>query len=435
MFSCGAIAFCQLLTAVERKFQRSRPPFYHKPTFHRVLLYVRRMRPSDFEKSDFGRVNYNEIEGIHWFDPEPLPREMTLEPETLLALSKADAAVGRLDGLAQLLPDPSLIASPYAAREAVASSRIEGTHATLSEVYESEAGKGRAWAEDVRVIQAYSKALRTGLAAVSDSKLSLGTLLEMHRALMEGERKPALAGQWRHQSVYVGSPTGGAETAAYVPPVHGQLDQLLADWAAWHDDPPRLPLLVRIAMLHYQFLTIHPLEDGNGRVGRLLIQVLLEEEHALSVPLLYVSAYFAEHRREYYDRLQAVRQFGEVQQWLQFFLTAVYVQANDGVTRARSVFDLREAYRSELSGTRSRAAEVVDLLFRNPIVSTRRLQQELNMTNQGALNLLRNLVLRGVLQEVGTSGRGGRMFWYAPRILALFDDESPSNAPGDDFEI
>lgn len=382
------------------------------------------MRPADFVSEEFGRVQFDQSLGIHWYEPAPLPREMTLDAETLVALSKADAAVGRLDGIAQLLPEPGLIASPYAAREAVASSRIEGTHATLSEVYEVEAGKARAYLEEVRIIRAYNKALATGLSAVEGSKLTLESLLDVHRALMEGQRKGTRTGSWRDQAVYVGAPTGGAETATFVPPLDDRVEGLLHDWMDWHDSPPRLPLLVRIALLHYQFLTIHPFEDGNGRVGRLLIQVLLEEEQALSVPLLYVSGYFAEHRREYYDRLQAVRQFGEVQEWLQFFLTAVYVQANDGVTRARGVLDLREAYRTELAGTRSRAAEVVDLLFQNPIISTRHLQSELGMTNQGALNLLRNLQQREVLREVGASGRGGRRFWYAPRILGLFDDES-----------
>ncbi|MCC6498538.1 MAG: Fic family protein [Propionibacteriaceae bacterium] len=386
------------------------------------------MRPSDFESSTFGSVEYDVARGLHWFDPAPLPRSVILEEETLMALSRADAAVGRLDGIAQLLTNPSLIAAPYAAREAVASSRIEGTHATLSEVYETEAGKARAYVEEVKVIRAYTKALEIGLASVSDHRLDLRTLAHVHRALMDGEPHAGRAGQWRDQPVWVGAPTGGPETATFVPPLESRLPGLLEDWSEWHAQPPRLPLLVRVALLHYQFLTIHPFFDGNGRVGRMLIQMILEEEHALSAPLLYVSAYFAKNRREYYDRLQAVRQHGEIQQWLQFFLTAVFVQANDGVERARGLLDLREEYRSELSGTRSRAAEVVDLLFTNPVVSAGRVQRALGMTNQGSLNLLRSLEQREILAQLPPSGRGGTRFWYAPKILGMFDDETEADS-------
>ncbi len=382
------------------------------------------MEPSEFESSAFGDVRFDTAHKIHWFDPAPLPVGLDLSSETLIALSRADAAVGRLDGIAQLLANPDLIASPYAAREAVASSRIEGTHATLSAVYETEAGKAHAYAQDVKTIRAYSAALNVGLSEVSSHPLDLNTLLRVHQALMGNQQEVRHAGRWRDQSVWVGAPTGGPETATFVPPVATMLPELLDEWAAWHANPPRLPLLIKIALLHYQFLTIHPFFDGNGRVGRMLIQIILEEERALSAPLLYVSAYFASHRREYYDRLQAVRQYGEIQQWLQFFLTAVYVQANDGVNRARSLLELREEYRSALSGTRSRAPEVVDQLFTNPVVSARIIQDRLDISNQGALNLLRGLENRKILASISSGGRGGSRFWYAPRILGLFDDES-----------
>jgi Fic family protein len=376
-----------------------------------------------------GTVELDSQHQIHWYDPRPLPRHLSLDEETLIALSRADAAVGRLDGVAQLLANPSLIASPYAAREAVASSRIEGTHATLSEVYETEAGKARAHVEDVKTIRAYTTALEIGLEAVAKQHLDLPTLLRVHQALMKNQAHGEHAGRWRDQLVWVGAPTGGPETATFVPPPADRLHALLSDWVDWHKNPPRLPLLIRVALLHYQFLTIHPFIDGNGRVGRMLIQMVLEEQQALSAPLLYVSAYFAKYRREYYDRLQAVRQRGEIQQWLQFFLTAVSVQADDGVRRARGLLELREDYRSQLSGTRSRAPEVVDMLFSNPVVSARHVQTELGVSNQGALNLLRGLEQRRMLVQLESAGRGGTRFWYAPRLLGLFDDESAEGSP------
>lgn len=382
------------------------------------------MRTADFETSEFGTVRLDPRDGLYWFDPAPLPRALALDPETQIALSNADAAVGRLDGIARLLQNPDLIARPYAAREAVASSRIEGTHATLAEVYENEAGKARAYEEDVRAIEAYTAALTLGLSAVHETRLDLQTLQNVHKRLMRPGPHEQFAGRWREGTVWVGSPTGGPETATFVPPTAETIGTHLKSWSDWHNNPPRIPLLVRVALMHYQFLTIHPFIDGNGRVGRMLIQMILEEERALSEPLLYVSAYFARHRLEYYDRLQAVRQKGEVQEWLQFFLTAVAVQADDGVNRAKGLLDLRELYRAELSGNRSRASEVVDMLFVNPVISARMVQQQLEVSNQGALNLLRGLERREWLRSGGRTNRGGRQFWFAPEVLGLFDDEA-----------
>ncbi|MGI9084882.1 MAG: Fic family protein [Aeromicrobium sp.] len=382
------------------------------------------MEPTTFLSDEFGVVRYDETETQHWFDPNPLPRDLELASETQIALSRADSALGRLDGVASLLSNPDLISRPYAAREAVASSRIEGTYATISNVYESEAGKVLAFADAVRLVEAYRIALSEGLAEVSDQPLTLDVLLSAHRKLLRDAPEADHAGAWRKQSVWVGAPTDRPETAVYIPPHADRVPELMEEWLEWHRSAPRLPLLVRVALLHYQFLTIHPFQDGNGRVGRMLIQMILEEEHALSAPLLYVSAYFANRRREYYDRLQDVRQRGEIQEWLQFFLTAVEVQANDGVDRAVRLMNLRERYRTELSGTRSRATDLVDMLFQNPVVSSKQVQEGLEVTNQGALNLLRGLEERGWLRSVDVQGRGSRRFWIAPEIVGLIDDES-----------
>jgi Fic family protein len=381
------------------------------------------MKPSEFESSQFGVVR-DDPDGLWWFDPHPLPRQLELEDETQIALSKADAALGRLDGVARLLRNPDLLARPYAAREAVASSQIEGTHATLSEVYEAEAGRARVYLDDVAAIESYTAALKEGMALVKERGVDLDVLCRVHDRLLHDGRHASHAGTWRDSMVWLGAPTGGPETATFVPPPARCLQQLLADWQEWHDRPPRLPLLVQIAMLHYQFLTIHPFFDGNGRVGRMLIGLILQEEGVLSSPLLYVSAFFARHRREYYDRLQAVRQRGELQQWLQYFLTGVKIQANDGVVCALRLLDLREAYRAELSGNRSRAAEVVDMLFVNPVVSAAQVQKKLRVSNQGALNLLRALERRHWLQGVGIHGRGATNFWYARELLDILEGEA-----------
>lgn len=260
-------------------------------------------------------------------------------------------------------------------------------------------------------------ALQEGLISIKQyGNLGLRTVFEAHARLM-GRAFDEADDPVRDQPVWLGSPTERPETAEFVPPVGLAIDAALEDWAGYVADPPPLPPLVRAALLHYQFLTIHPFIDGNGRAGRLLVLLFLAAEERLPVPLLYLSPYFERHRRQYYDRLQAVRERGELQQWLQFFCTAVEKQANDGVRRAKSLLALRERYRAELAGSRSRAGEVVELLFGNPVVYAPLVKNSLGISSQGALNLLRGLQRRGWVDEYATSGRGGTKLWIAREIF------------------
>jgi Fic family protein len=239
---------------------------------------------------------------------------------------------------------------------------------------------------------------------------------------MQGVRgRDKRPGELRNTPVYLGSPTDSAETAVFVPPLPPSLPTLLTDWERFANEPPRLPILIQCALLHYQFETIHPYMDGNGRLGRLMIVLYLRERGLLPAPLLYVSAYLEENRREYYDRLQAVRERGEANEWIQFFLTAVTAQSEDAVGRAETLFDLRESYRAQLAGTRSRASEVVDLLFENPFVTARLISDRLSITTQGALNLIRTLEGKGWLSVIGTIGRGGRVYWFAPEVFEILN--------------
>jgi Fic family protein len=197
--------------------------------------------------------------------------------------------------------------------------------------------------------------------------------------------------------------------------------QALGDWEKYlHDEEPRLPLLVRCALLHYQFETIHPFLDGNGRLGRLFIIVYLVEQRRLPAPLLYLSSYFDRRKDEYYDRLQYVRERGEADSWLDFFLEGVAVQANDAVARAEVLADLREKYRIALKGTRSRASEIVDLLIGNPIITVRYVQDQLGVSQPGAANLLRQLTQHGIVRESGI-GPGVRHRWIANEVLRVLD--------------
>jgi Fic family protein len=375
------------------------------------------MDPERFQAPDFGEARRDGA-SFWYFDPQPMPRQLALSPETVMALSGADNALGRLASAGRYLKDPTMFMRPYITREAVASSRIEGTEASLSEVLQAEAVGDERDEGDVREVQNYIRALQHGLGLLTELPISQRLVSQLHDVLMHGVRgRDKRPGELRQMPVYIGSPTDSAETAVFVPPLPPLLPALLADWERFANDGPRLPILVQCAMLHYQFETIHPFMDGNGRVGRLLIVFFLMAKGLLPAPLLYISSYLEERRREYYDRLQAVRERGELEEWIQFFLTAVTVQSHDAVERAEELFELREEYRQQLAGSRSRAIEVVELLFDNPFVTGRIVASRLGITPQGALNLIRSLETRGWLREVGTFGRGGRVYWIAPAVF------------------
>jgi Fic family protein len=345
-----------------------------------------------FTRPDFGTVVKTPGRyGFNTFLPAPLPRSLRLNDVTVSMLSEADRAIGRLAGAGRLLPNPHLLVNAYIRREAVASSRIEGTQATLSEVFEAES-TGRRFSEDIQEVANYISAMHQGLASLETLPISRRLLQEIHAVLLAGvrghERNP---GETRRSPNWIGSPDNSPSSAVFVPPPCEEMEAGLADWERFVHEPMRMPPLIRCALLHYQFETLHPFLDGNGRLGRLLIIFFLISEGHLPSPLLYVSAYFEANKDEYYDRLQAVRERAEIDEWLQFFLGAITAQANDAVWRAEELTDCREEYRRRLHGSRSRAIELVDQLLENPFITTTMARKRLGVTSQGATNLLRQL--------------------------------------------
>lgn len=339
-----------------------------------------------------------------------------------MLLSEADAALGRLAGAGRLLPDPHLLVNAYITREAVASSRIEGTQASVTEVFDA-AVTGTSVRADVQEVRNYIKALRHGLTRLKDGfPISLRLVKEMHAILLTHVRgQERTPGEFRQTQNWISSPDNQPRTARFVPPTVENMWKALDDWEKYlHDVAPRLPLLIRCALLHYQFETIHPFLDGNGRIGRLFIILYLLDRGRLPAPLLYISTYFDQRKGEYYDRLQFIRERGEIDEWLDFFLTGIAVQATDAVARAEELSDLREKYRLTLQGSRSRAIEVADLLFANPIMTVRTVQERLDVSQPGATNLLRTLTAEGIVREVG-EGPGTRHRWFADEILTVLD--------------
>ena len=384
------------------------------------------MDPTKFVAPDWGRAIRTLSPAPYVaLVPERVPRLLALSPTTVMRLSEADAALGRLAGSGRLLPDPHLLVNAYITREAVSSSRIEGTQASVTEVFDA-AVTGETKRDDIREVRNYVAALEHGVRRLQDDKfpISLRLIKEMHKILLAGVRGyDKTPGEFRTTQNWINSPDNRPTTAAFVPPPVHEMWQALDDWEKYlHDSEPELPLLVRCALLHYQFETIHPFLDGNGRMGRLFIVLYLMDRGRLPAPLLYLSGYLDRRKNDYYDRLQLVRERGEVTEWLQFFLDGVAVQATDAVDRAEQLSDLREEYRSRLRGG-GRSHQAVDLLFANPILTVRYVQEHLGVSQPGAADILRRLAAVDIVDELGI-GPGVRHRWIGKEVLRVIDPES-----------
>ena len=383
------------------------------------------MDAARFRSSRFGTARH--APGPHGyiaFFPEPLPRDLDLPASVVLRLAEAEAALGRLAGAGRLLPNPHLLVRPYLSREAIASTRIEGTQASLGELFEYEAVGGRL-SPDLEEVVNYIRAMEEGLALLERLPISTRLMCEMHRTLLEGVRgRERTPGEVRRGPNWIGEPGAPIDRAVFVPPPPDDLGDLLADWERYaNDDNVDLPLLVRCGLLHYQFETIHPFLDGNGRLGRLLIVFFLVANGRLPSPILYLSPYFETHRDAYYAHLQSVREEGRIDEWLVFFLHGIELQADDAVRRAEQLVDLRERYRHlVLTMTRSQALAVVDIAFDVPLLTSRLVQQRLAVTRPTALSLLQQLGDLDILYEEAPGARGQRR-WIAREIMQIVAGE------------
>ncbi len=384
------------------------------------------MDPRNYEVTIFGQAE--RTPGDKWsfwhYRPNPIPRQLHLDDETVLALSRADSALGHLQGLGQIIVDPQLLLGPYLKREALASSKIEGTNTSLANVLRAEAGEGDAAVRDSEVeeVERYIRASNIGYHLLETLPLTQRLIKAAHRELVSGVRgTEKMPGEIRTSPVWIGSTTDSPENAVYVPPLPEIVPDLLRDWERFVNEPSRMPVLVRAALMHYQFETIHPFLDGNGRIGRLLVGLLLVQEQRLTTPLLYLSGYLEAHRRSYYSLLQGVRERGEIQQWVQFFLTAIAHSADDAVHRASRLVRLRETYLQDAAASRSMIGSLVAQIFSNPFVTVRRVERALGITNQGARNLIRDAEARGWLGEPFPMGRGGRRYWVAEEVFDILE--------------
>jgi Fic family protein len=361
-------------------------------------------------------------EGARAFVPSPLPPSLIWTPELIRTLSDADRAVGRLAGEGGRLPNPHLLIRPFIRREAVLSSRIEGTQATLGELLAVEAGASvdRSPA-DLREVANYVIALEYGVERLGTLPLSLRLIRELHAHIMAGVRgDQASPGEFRRIQNWIGPPGCAPANATYIPPPpHEMMEALDALERFFYD--ASLPPLVQAALLHYQFEAIHPFLDGNGRVGRLLVILFLLERKVLPAPLLYLSAFFEATRREYYARLRGITEGGEWEAWTEYFLNGVARQSEDVLNRAARINALLDGWRLAVAGASSATpAELVGLLAENPYWTISGVARRLGVAYTTAQRAIQRLVDSSMLVPL-TDAKRDRVY-CAEEILRVLEE-------------
>lgn len=370
-----------------------------------------------------------QLTGYSAFIPAKLPPDPSLvfDDEMHTLLSKADRALGRLDGSIQTLPNPDLFVLMYVRKEAVLSSQIEGTQSSLVDILEVEASVfDPQHPSDVGEVLNYVTAMKYGLKRLEELPLCIRLIKEIHRELLHDVRgREKNPGEVRVSQNWIGPGGCTLQTATFVPPPPADAVQALGDLEEFMHSTVYLPALIKIGMVHSQFETIHPFLDGNGRVGRLLITFLLMQNEILLKPVLYISHYFKKNRSEYYERLQAVRDKGDWEGWIKFFLTGIADVSLEATETARSIVDLRERHRHMVTERFGRAAgnglTVLETLFRTPIMTIGQVQKKLGITYPPANALVQRFVDAGILFEV-TGQERYRVYQYSPYIN-LFADQ------------
>ena len=366
--------------------------------------------------------------GYRAFIPKPLPPNppINLQGKMQILLSQADHALGRLDGSIQTLPHPDLFVAMYVRKEAVLSSQIEGTQSSLHDVLAAEA---RIFSpdrpRDVDEVINYVRAMNHGLKCLEDGRpISICLLREIHKELLTGTRgQDRTPGELRLLQNWIGPP-GPLSDAIFVPPPPHEVPNALNELECFLQEDTSLPLLIRVGLVHAQFETIHPFRDGNGRLGRLLITLMLCDQKALIRPVLYLSYFFKLYRQEYYDHLQYVRDQGDWESWLTFFLTGVFWVSQQATHTAQRILTMRENHRQiitdQLGRTAANGHRVLEHLYQKPFISVAEVQGLLESTYPVANNIVTKLIEHGILQEI-TGRKRNRRFEYTDYVNLFID--------------
>ncbi|HBA89944.1 MAG TPA: cell filamentation protein Fic [Geobacter sp.] len=362
--------------------------------------------------------------GYKAFLPAPLPPNppIKIEGELQNLLSNADMSLARLDGLGHILPNASLFIAMYVKKEALLSSQIEGTQASLEDLFEFESGMKPENINDVAEVVNYVKALNYGMERLQEFPMSLRLIKEIHAVLMEGVRGgEKTPGEFKKTQNWIGPAGCTLKDARFVPPPPHEAEAAMGALELYLHHPPQLPALVDCALIHYLFETIHPFLDGNGRLGRLLITFYLHWRGVMEKPLLYLSYYFRKYRQEYYDRLNMVRDNGDFEQWIAFFLKGVVVTADSAVDAAKQIMELQSRHRSLLWQKKISsplAVGILEGLFYSPYVSVNDIARDFSISYQAASTLISQLEGAGILKEI-TGRKRDKRYIYADYLQIL----------------
>ena len=379
------------------------------------------MNPKDFENSSAG-LCIKTLKDYWAFIPHPLPPDINYDKPLIRLLSEADRLLGELSGTGRLLANPYLLIAPYIRREAVSSSRIEGTQASLNDLFYFEATESEKQnTPDVREVKNYVRAMEYGVDRLEKLPISIRLICEIHRVLMEDVRgHRATPGEIRRSQNWVGPPGCSLQEATYMPPPVEEMKNTLGEWEKYLHSAPDAPPLIQCALMHYQFEAIHPFLDGNGRVGRLLVTFFLWEKGLLTQPLLYLSAFFDRFRDEYYSRLLSVSKYGDWQGWIEFFLRGVINQAKDAISDAKKIIELHEEYRYRLETTKKipeSSHRLIEAIFVSPVLSIAGLSKKWNMPFNSVKTGVLRLVKIGILHEA--TGKRRNKLYVASDLIKL----------------
>ena len=361
--------------------------------------------------------------GYRAFIPAPLPPRppIQFDAEMHRLLSDADRALGRLQGSIETLPNPDLFVFMYVRKEAVLSSQIEGTQASINDLLKAEADvMDPHTPRDVDEVINYVSAMNHGLERLSQLPLSIRLIREIHAKLLTGVRGNRMQpGDIRRSQNWIGPAGSTLLTATFVPPPHREAEEALSDLEKFLHQEDDIPLLIRIGMAHAQFETIHPFLDGNGRCGRLLITFFLCHKGILPKPVLYLSYFFKKYRKEYYECLQRVRDFGDWESWIKFFLRGVLTVSDQAAETARAIVTLRENHRTLLTDhfgpASGRAVKMLEHLYQRPTTTVNDVRDYLGISFPNANNMIDKFVQHGVLNETTGQVRN-RVFLYSPYV-------------------
>lgn len=366
------------------------------------------------------------LTGYTAFSPKKLPPDppIHIDDEMQSLLSIADRKLGRLDGIIQILPNPDLFLAMYVKKEAILSSQIEGTQASLVDVLTPpEKSKSEAQADGVEDVVNYVHAMNWGLERLQSLPLSLRLIREIHAILLNGVRgSDKNPGEFRHTQNWIGPQGCTLSTATFIPPPVEEMHVAMGELEAFIYSEDFIPALIRIAMIHAQFETIHPFLDGNGRVGRLLITFWLCQQEILSKPLLYLSYYFKMNRNEYYEKLMNVRLHGDWENWIKFFLKGIAAVSDEAIASAKAIIALKEGAAQQLykkDGNSNHAQKLLEYIFENPIITRKAVAEHLRISTPTAGTLIELFCELGILVDMDPEKQRYKEYYFQDYLNIL----------------